>query len=72
MIKARGEDDKGNEFVLLGLSWGNLDRLREGSPIRFDGRPYGIPMDVIIMADETEQKLAKSLVQTDTKVNMEK
>lgn len=71
MIKARGTDEKGTEFVLLGLSWANLDRLRNGEPIGFDGTPYGIPMDVVIMAGETEQKLAEFLMQRDTILQQE-
>lgn len=54
------------------LSWKNLDRLRQGNPIRFDGRPYGIPMDVWIIAGETEQKLADELIHPDTTIIKER
>jgi hypothetical protein len=72
LIKARGKSGKGEEFVLLGLSWENLDRLRKGEPIRFDGRPYGIPMDVLIVSGRTERDIAESLIQVGTVVHVEK
>lgn len=71
MIKARGTGSNGREFVLLGLSHKNLDRLREGRPIQFDGTPYGFPGDVVILADVDEQTLAEKLVGPDTKVRTE-
>jgi hypothetical protein len=72
MIKARGTKPDGGEFVLLGLSHGNLDRLRNGEPIMFDGRPYGIPMDVVIMAGETEARIAAMLTDENTEVKFER
>ena len=70
MIKARGNSN-GKEFVLLGLSYANLDRLRKDDPIVFDGRPYGIEMDVVIVAGETERKLIDRYITPTTKLNIE-
>lgn len=60
MIKARGTID-GKETVILGLTEENLDRLRDDEPILFDGNPYGIPMQVMIMWGKDEVSLARTL-----------
>jgi hypothetical protein len=60
MIKARASIDD-RETVILGLSTKNIWRLQKNEPIRFDGRPYGIPMDVMIMWGVDEQDIARKL-----------
>lgn len=50
MIKARLD----NGMVILGLSEINIQKLKEGFPIKFDGRPLGFPGDVGIVYGETE------------------
>jgi len=70
MIKARGTRD-GNPFILLGLSFDNLDRLRDDKPIVFDGRPYGIEMEVVIVAAKTERMLMDRFIGPTTKVKVE-
>jgi hypothetical protein len=60
MIKARGTID-GKDTVILGFSDENIDRLRDDEPIMFDGAPYGIPMQVVIMWGKDEGALAKKL-----------
>jgi hypothetical protein len=72
MIKARGTNRNGRDFVLFGLSHANLDRLKNDEPIVFDGAPYGIPMEVVIVAGETEQELAKRFSMPETKIKIEK
>ena len=57
MIKARA----GNAIV-LGLSKINLDRLKEGKPIAFDGEEIGIPhRRIFIMYGETELEIIHEL-----------
>lgn len=54
MIKARGIGPDGRNVLVLGLSHGNLDRLRAGEPIQFDGAPYGYPGTIFIFAGKDE------------------
>lgn len=61
MIKAKGDGPRG-KVLILGLSHGNLDRLREGQPIKFDGHNYGFEGEVIIFAGETEATMARLLM----------
>jgi hypothetical protein len=48
-------------LVVFGLSHGNLDRLREGRPINFNGETCGLSDDIeiLIFADETEQAMQR-------------
>lgn len=74
MIKARGTI-AGKETVILGLSEDNLDRLRDDEPIMFDGAPYGIPMQVLIMWGHDEGAIARKLGVThrnDDRIKVEK
>ena len=61
MIKMRGT--KGDRtMILLGLSEGNLMRLREKKPIIINGEEMNMPgLDIIICWGETEDKLAEEL-----------
>lgn len=61
MIKARGTGPGGREVCILGLSLANLDRLRAGEPIRFDGTPYGFTGDVLIFAGTDEATMAADM-----------
>lgn len=58
MIKAK----LSNGALLLGLSRGNIRRLTQGEPIIFDGRPFGLPADVIIMFGETEDAITAEIM----------
>jgi hypothetical protein len=77
MIKAVCKGADGVTFVLLGLSFKNLDRLREQQLdgfIKIVGKDIGVPVDIIITAGETEQALAEmvlasGLIGPDTKVS---
>lgn len=70
MIKMTGTIN-GRETLRLGLSDGNLKRLREGKPIHIFGAEMGLPLDVIIFWGETEEKLVemvKPLIDPETRV----
>lgn len=59
MIKVWGRSRSGDKRVLvLGLSDGNLQRLREDKPI---GAELGLPHDIVICWGETESKIADKL-----------
>jgi hypothetical protein len=58
MIKAQ----LSNGAVLLGLSFMNVEKLKQGKPIKFDGRSFGFPGDVIIVYGETEEAIAKEIL----------
>lgn len=50
-----------NGMIILGLSEENIQRLKKGQPIRFDGRPMGFPGDVGIVYGETELAILHEL-----------
>jgi hypothetical protein len=55
MIKFSGTDkDTGRPFLGMGLSARNIDLLMDSKPIKIDGRPLGMPMDVFIFYATTE------------------
>ena len=61
MIKMSGTSGK-RKVILLGLSEGNLMRLREKKPIVINGEEMNMPdLDIIICWGETEDKLAEEL-----------
>lgn len=61
MIKMGGKGN-GRDMILLGLSEGNLMRLREKKPIVIHGEEIGWgKRDIIICWGETEDALAKEL-----------
>jgi hypothetical protein len=64
MIKAVVTVD-GRKLLLLGLSFGNLDKFKRepgDTFIRIDGQALGLPIDVMIYSGETEQDCAASIV----------
>ena len=61
MIKAAGTNEKGERLLLLGLSFRNLDLLREGHPIRIDATPYGYAGEIVIAAAKDEATMAASI-----------
>lgn len=67
MIKAKGRH-KGRDVIVLGLSEGNIVRLREGKPIHIFREEMNIPFDVIIMWGETEEAMSKQLIGPETVV----
>lgn len=65
MIKATGKLD-GRDTLFVGLSFGNLDRLRAApldSHIRISGQDTGLPFDVMIFSGETEAAMADIMAQ---------
>jgi hypothetical protein len=59
---ANGEKDgKPIRLVIFGLSHKNLDKLREGLPIKFNGESAGLASDVeiVIFAGESEQAMQR-------------
>lgn len=62
MIKLRGSSADGRrKFVILGLSEGNLARLREKKPIIVHAEEMGIDYDIIVCWGQTEEALAGEL-----------
>lgn len=56
MIKATVTLD-GRSTLMIGLSFGNLDKFRANpldTFIKIDGKEMGIPMDVMLFSGETE------------------
>ena len=62
MIKATIDSVAGRKMLILGLSFENLDRLRENACdgfIKVDGEKLALPMDVLIYAGQTEAHCAE-------------
>jgi hypothetical protein len=76
MIKAIATDGTGRKILMIGLSFGNLDKLRADpgdSFIRIRGQEVGLPVDVMIFSGETEAQLADLMAEgigPDTKVHV--
>jgi hypothetical protein len=74
MIKATSTGPDGRTLLLIGLSFGNLDRFRAqpgDTFIKIDGSELGLPVDVVIFSGETEAHLTDLLpVGPETKVNI--
>jgi len=63
MLTARARRE-GRDLIIIGLSWENLHRLRQGQPIQLEAsRCAALPdgFDVLIMAGETEEQIAEDL-----------
>ena len=57
MIKATAKLPDGRTLLMLGLSFGNLDKFRAEAGdtfIRIDGKAMDLPIDVLIFSGETE------------------
>lgn len=65
MLKAvfKGRSPTGRSTFICGLSYHNLERLKEGKPISVDGSQIGLPFDVFIFAGETEQSMGRDLAE---------
>jgi hypothetical protein len=63
---ANGKDEGGKKvrLVMLGLSHANLDELRKGCPIRFNGSAAGLEDDIyfMIFAGESEWKMQREIL----------
>lgn len=60
MIKARATI-AGFDTLILGLSAENIRRLQSDEPIMFAGEPYGVAMNIMIMAGRDEGDIARKL-----------
>ena len=65
MLKGRGTRD-GREVLIFGLSFENLNRLKEGKPVVIWREEMGITYDVIIFAGPTENAMAEMIRNPDT------
>jgi hypothetical protein len=76
-IYANGEKDgKQIKLVVLGLSYVNLDRLRQGQPIKFNGATVGLDNNIEFMifsgqSEQTMQREFHELIGPDTKVSID-
>jgi len=76
MIKATGKGPTGKDTLFVGLSFGNLDKFREGpldSYITIKGDEVGLPFDVMIFSGRTEAEMAEMMAEgfgPDTKVHV--
>jgi hypothetical protein len=64
MIKATLTQADGRTLMVVGLSFGNLDKFRSqpgDTFIKIDGKPMELPIDVLIFSGETEAHLAQMM-----------
>lgn len=62
MIKATGIGPNGRPLLVIGLSFGNLERLRKGpldDYIPIDGAEMGLSHDIMIISGRTEADMAE-------------
>lgn len=74
MLKAMATGPDGKKMLMIGLSFGNLDKFR-ASPgdtyIRVSGDEVGLPVDIMIFSGETEAHLAELIpIGSETKVQI--
>jgi hypothetical protein len=65
MLKAKGTLN-GKETVFIGLSFGNLEKFRQGpldSFIKIDGAEWGLPCDLLIFSGRNEAEMADMVAQ---------
>jgi hypothetical protein len=77
MIKATATLPDGRTLLMIGLSFGNLDKFRRDpgdTYIRIDGKEMGLPLDVLVFSGQTEahmQTLVQGFIGPDTKVHVD-
>ena len=59
MLQAKMNGKDGRDFLVLGLSEGNLKRLREGLPLHLQKEKTGVSADIVIFWGETEAQMYK-------------
>jgi hypothetical protein len=69
MIKFGASGDKGRRLIGLGLSAGNVQRLKEGKPIHLHADEMGFVGDIVIFYGETEDDMVRQLHETMDVVN---
>ncbi len=81
MIKFAATSPNGRKILGIGLSYGNLDRLKAGNPIHFNAEEMGLPGfyfdEVLIYAGATEESMCRDLQESgfigaDTIINKER
>lgn len=63
MVKAKAHLN-GKEVLVLGLSFGNLDKFKSeplDTFILIDGKEFGIPLDIMIVSGKTEDEIVGAL-----------
>lgn len=71
MIKATTTTPEGRTLLLVGLSFGNLDRFRAepgDTFIRIDGKEMELPIDIVIFSGETEARMQTMMAITEKTV----
>lgn len=64
MIKFTATTADNRKLLGIGLSHGNLERLKDNQPIRFKGEDVGLPgQDVLIFAGKTEESMAADMAE---------
>jgi hypothetical protein len=61
MIKANATMKDGRNLVILGLSEGNIQKLKLGKPIQVDLEPFGGTGAVVILYGSTEADITRDL-----------
>jgi hypothetical protein len=61
MIKAAFTGKDGKRTIILGLSDGNITKLKAGQPIPIDLTTFGLSGELLIMYGETEQAIVDEL-----------
>ena len=77
MIKGTAKGADGRDMLMIGLSFGNLDRFRAepgDTFIKIDGKEMGLTFDVLIFSGETEahlQTMVAGGIGPDTKIHID-
>lgn len=62
MIKFTANLDDNKKLIGIGLSHGNLKRLKDGKSIKINGPDIGLPdMEILIFSGSTEASMAEQL-----------
>lgn len=64
MIKATATLPDGRKLLVIGLSFGNLDKFRAepgDTYIRIDGKEMKLPLDVLLFSGETEAHMQEAI-----------
>jgi hypothetical protein len=77
VIKGTAKGADGRDMLMIGLSFGNLDRFRAepgDTFIKIDGKEMGLTFDVLIFSGETEahlQTMVAGGIGPDTKIHID-
>ena len=62
MLKAKMTSKDGNDCFIFGLSEKNIEKLRQGLPIKIQGKEIGLASDIVIFWGKTEESMYKDFV----------